>query len=133
LCTIVVSAPGVLTASADLKTSSTLNAGGSPARVRVAANAGGVLPGLACAVNLPLNCFRVRVSALSDFNTKPARLGVPNFTAGWRMAGQDPSRGVTTAVVYNGTHDMLFDLTATLSSGGFIGGTYQADEIVRCE
>ncbi len=133
-CTIVVGAPGVLTPNASLTTLSTQNSGGSPASATITTMAGGVVPSLVCALNLPLNCFRLSVTPPADFIAAPAAAGTAStFSGGWRVAGGSSSLNVLSAVVLNGTYTMHFDLTATKSSGVFAAGTYQAQQTIRCE
>ncbi|WAJ27990.1 hypothetical protein [Antarcticirhabdus aurantiaca] len=133
-CTIVVGAPGVLTPNAGLTTLSTQNSGGSPATATITTLAGGVIPSLVCALNLPLNCFRLSLTQPTDFMAAPAAARTAStFSGGWRVAGGSSSLNVLSAVILNGTYTMHFDLTATKASGVFAAGTYQAQQTIRCE
>lgn len=133
-CTIVVSASGVLKPNPDLTTLSTKNAGGSPGRATIEANAGGTLPSLVCSLGLPLNCMRVSITTPTGFSSAPAG-GGNNVTlnGSFSRVGSSSDLNLLFLVILNGTYTFDFDLTATKVAGMFGTGTYQAQQVIRCE
>lgn len=133
-CTIVVETPGVLKVSPDLMTLSSTNPGGSSARARVTAQAGGGVPALLCNLGLPLNCFTLSVVQPAGFTIAPnAADPTLSFSGGWRTLGSSAALNLLSAVILNGTHSLELDLTATKATGVFSAGTYQAQQTIRCE
>lgn len=133
-CTIVVSTPGVLTASADLKTLSSTNPGGRAARVSVTTLINGSFPHLTCNLVAQLNCFRVTYVPPVNFSSAP-----PGGDANVLFTGQIVPQGssslldLLSAVIVNGTQTIDLSLTATKTQGSFTAGTFQAIPTVRCE
>ncbi|MBB3998859.1 hypothetical protein [Aureimonas pseudogalii] len=133
-CTIIVSAPGVLTASADLKTLSTVNPGGSPGRVQISTLINGSFPHATCSLVVQLNCFRVSVVQPSHFSVYPTTGNdAVAFTGIWRPQGGSSLLDVLSAIILNGNQSLDLHLTATKTSGTFAAGTYRAEQTVRCE
>lgn len=133
-CTIVVSSPGTLTASTDLKSLSSTNPGGRAARVSVTTLLNGGVPQSTCSLAVQVNCFRVTFVPPTSFAFAPAG-GDSNV----QFAGQMQPQGgaslldLLSAVVLLGTQNIDLTLTATRTAGVFTAGTYQAQPTIRCE
>ncbi|WP_061929593.1 hypothetical protein [Aureimonas sp. AU22] len=133
-CTIVVTSPGVLTASADLRTLSSTNPGGRAARASVTTLINGSFPHLTCSLVAQVNCFHVTFVPPTNFSSAP-----PNSDANVVFTGQVLPQGnasllnLLSAIILNGTQTIDLALTATKTSGSFSAGTYQAIPTIRCE
>ncbi len=133
-CTIVVSSPGTLTASTDLKSLSSTNPGGRAARVSVTTLLNGGVPQSTCSLAVQVNCFRVSFVPPTSFAFAPAG-GDSNV----QFAGQMQPQGgaslldLLSAVVLLGTQNIDLTLSATKTTGVFTAGSYQAQPTIRCE
>lgn len=133
-CTIVVSSPGTLTASTDLKSLSSSNPGGRAARVSVTTLLNGGVPQSTCTLLVQVNCFRVSFVPPTSFAFAPAG-GDSNV----QFAGQMQPQGgaslldLLSAVVLLGTQNIDLTLTAAKTAGVFTAGSYQAQPTIRCE
>ncbi|WP_182087076.1 hypothetical protein [Aureimonas sp. ME7] len=133
-CTIVVTGSGTLTASPDLRSLSTRNAGGQPARVRVSTLLSGSVLQSTCGLLVQINCFRVSLDPPGRFAQSPpdADQGVL-FESGWRSQGAGATLDVVSALILSGNHELDLNLTATKSNGIFSAGRYVVDQTIRCE
>ncbi|KQT53098.1 hypothetical protein ASG43_19110 [Aureimonas sp. Leaf454] len=131
-CTITVVNAGTLTPNGALKTLSSGNPGGIPARARVETDSGGIIvPTLLCSLNLLINCFTVSVVPPSGFDTAPATVGADvGFAASFDSG---TSLGISSRVLLYGVYNLAFNLTATKTSGVFASGSYTAKPTIRCE
>ncbi|SDO89332.1 hypothetical protein SAMN05192530_11839 [Aureimonas jatrophae] len=133
-CTIVVVSPGTLTASTDLRSLSSTNAGGQAARVSVTTLLNGGVPQATCSLAVQVNCFRVTFVPPTSFAFAPA-----GADASVQFAGRIQPQGGTalldllSAVVLMGTQTIDLSLSATKTAGVFTAGTYQAQPTIRCE
>lgn len=134
-CTVTVVSPGVLTPSTDLKTLSTLNAGGRPAQVRISTLINGTFPHTTCSLLAQVNCFRVTATPPTSFSTKPFNddASSVSFNAGWRETGGSSLLNLLSAVILNGDRNLEMHLTAVKARGTFAAGRYDTDETIRCE
>ncbi|WP_279478018.1 hypothetical protein [Aureimonas sp. SK2] len=133
-CTIMVSSPGVLTASADLRTLSSTNPGGRAARISVTTVINGSFPHLTCSLAAQVNCFRVTYVPPVNFTSAPSG-GDANVTFSGQIVPQGSSAllDLLSAVIVNGTQSIDLSLTAVKTQGSFTAGTFQAMPTVRCE
>ena len=133
-CTVVISSPGILTPSADLRSLSTANPGGRAARATVSTILNGGFPHLTCSLVAQVNCFRVTLVPPTQFSSAPrdGDAGVL-FTAQMQPQGGSSLLNLLSAVVLNGTQTIDLTLTATKTQGSFTAGTYQAEQTIRCE
>lgn len=100
----------------------------------IKATAGGTLPGTLCSLGLPLNCFKVSITPPTTFLSGPASANTNvAFASRFSQVGNSSLLNLLSLVVLNGTYDFDFDLTATKATGTFGVGTYQAEQIIRCE
>jgi hypothetical protein len=133
-CTIIVSSPGTLTASTDLKSLASSNPGGRAARVSVTTLLNGGVPQSTCSLLVQVNCFRVSFVPPTNFAFAPVG-GDSNvlFAGQIQLQGGGSLLDLLSAIVLLGTQNIDLTLTATKTQGVFTAGAYQAQPTIRCE
>lgn len=133
-CAVTVTTPGILAPSADLRTLSTGNPGGRPARVSISTQINGSFPHLTCSLVAQVNCFRVLFDPPTHFSSAPTE-GDANaaFAGQVQPPGGSPLLGLLSLVILNGTQTFDIGLTVTKTQGSFTAGTFQAEQTIRCE
>ena len=120
VCTLVVTDPGVMKPSADLKGMSSKNGGGSPGKVTLTTTGG---------VNLSVDTSVTENRPVGDLSPT---IWVPSYSMAGMLAISDTS--ITTPIASNGTGTIDVHLSGTkIGSNSFIGGSYSATVVVRCE
>ncbi|WP_062018561.1 hypothetical protein, partial [Aureimonas sp. AU4] len=125
---------GTLTASTDLRSLSSTNAGGQAARVSVTTLLNGGVPQSTCSLLVQVNCFRVTYVPPTNFAFAPAGADASvQFTGRMQPQGGASLLDLLSAVVLLGTQNIDLSLSATKTAGVFTAGTYQAQPTIRCE
>ena len=132
-CTVTVVSSGVLTASPDLRTLSTTNPGGSPARIRISTLINGSFPHITCSLIARVNCFRVTTTSPTSFTpSSPSGGEGAAFITTWRQTSGNALLDLLSAIVLNGSTDFELNLTAAKTQGTFPAGRFDAEQTVNC-
>ncbi|GLS29845.1 hypothetical protein SAMN04488498_110111 [Mesorhizobium albiziae] len=127
-CTIIIGAPGTMTASPLLNVMGSRQPGGSAATATVDPQS------LLCNILALLDCYSISTPAPAGFLSAPigaeANLALSTI---YRINGGADMPGNTPTTVANGSKTVQVDLTATKAAGLFPAGVYQAQVVLRCE